>query len=129
MFLPSPDNLLVNLKERKELVKDLLNQLPNRFVGTHDNNSALGAALQVALKMMSPTGGRVSVFQCTLPTVGPGSLTPREIPSNRASADVQHLNPATDFYKRLALDCSAHQVAVDLFILNSQYIDLSTICK
>ncbi|XP_044743639.1 protein transport protein Sec24A [Chrysoperla carnea] len=127
VFLPSPDNLLVNLKERKELVKDLLNQLPNRFVGTHDNNSALGAALQVALKMMSPTGGRVSVFQCTLPTVGPGSLTAREVPSNRASADVQHLNPATDFYKRLALDCSAHQVAVDLFILNSQYIDLSTI--
>lgn len=51
-FLPRPDNLLVNLKECKELVKDLLNQLPNRFAETHDPGSALGAALQVAFKLM-----------------------------------------------------------------------------
>lgn len=129
IFLPSPDNLLVNLKERKELVKDLLHQLPGRFYQNHDNGSALGAALQAAFKMMSSTGGRVSVFQCALPSVGPGSLVSREVPANRANDDVQHLNPATDFYKRLALECSGHQIAVDLFILNSQYIDLSTICK
>lgn len=51
-FLPRPDNLLVNLKECKELVKDLLTQLPNRFADTHDPGSALGAALQVAYKLM-----------------------------------------------------------------------------
>lgn len=51
-FLPRPDNLLVNLKECKELVKDLLNQLPKRFADTHDPGSALGAALQVAYKLM-----------------------------------------------------------------------------
>lgn len=51
-FLPRPDNLLVNLKECKELVKDLLSQLPNRFADTHDPGSALGAVLQVAFKLM-----------------------------------------------------------------------------
>lgn len=50
--MPRPDNLLVNLKECKELVKDLLNQLPTRFAETHDPGSALGAALQVAFKLM-----------------------------------------------------------------------------
>lgn len=30
VFLPTPDNLLVNLKDRMELVMDLLQQLPNR---------------------------------------------------------------------------------------------------
>lgn len=52
----------------------------------------------------------------------------REDPNNRSSKDVAHLGPATDFYKRLALDCSAQQIAVDLFLLNSQYCDLATIC-
>ncbi|KAI4490569.1 hypothetical protein M0804_003513 [Polistes exclamans] len=132
VFLPCPDNLIVNLKEREELIKDLLAQLPTKFQGTHDTNSALGAALQVAYKLMLPTGGRMTVFQTCLPNMGPGALQPREDPNGRASKDVPHLNPATDFYKRLALDCSGQQIAVDLFLLNSQYSDLATLsgmCK
>lgn len=127
VFLPYPDNLLVNLKECKELVKDLLTQLPKRFEHAHDTHSALGAALQVAYKLMQHSGGRVTVFQTCLPNHGPGALQSREDPNNRSSKDVAHLGPATDFYKRLALDCSAQQIAVDLFLLNSQYCDLATI--
>lgn len=40
---------------------------------------------------------------------------------------IQHLGPAIDFYKKLALDCSAQQIAVDLFFINAQYADISTI--
>ncbi|CAG9799468.1 unnamed protein product [Chironomus riparius] len=127
VFLPCPDNLLINLKECRELINDLLQQLPKRFANEHDNKSALGAALQAALKLMNATGGRVTVFQTCLPNHGPGALQSREDPNNRSSKDVQHLGPATDFYKRLALDCSGQQIAVDLFLLNSQYSDLSTL--
>lgn len=42
---------------------------------------------------------------------------------------VQHLGPATDFYKKLALDCSGQQIAVDLFLLSSQYSDLASLGK
>jgi protein transport protein SEC24 len=52
VFLPFPDNLLVNLKECRELINDLLQQLPKRFANEHDNQSALGAALQAAFKLM-----------------------------------------------------------------------------
>ncbi|XP_069684298.1 protein transport protein Sec24A isoform X2 [Periplaneta americana] len=127
VFLPCPDNLLVNLSESRELVKDLLNQIPTKFINSHDTNSALGPALQAAYKLMAPTGGRVTVFQSCLPNHGPGSLTAREDPSQRAGKEAPHLNPATDFYKRLALDCSGQQIAVDLFLINSQYSDLATI--
>ncbi|XP_058982376.1 protein transport protein Sec24A-like [Musca domestica] len=126
-FLPRPDNLLVNLKECKELVKDLLNQLPTRFADTHDPGSALGAALQVAFKLMQASGGRITVFQTCLPNKGPGALEPREDPNNRSAKDVAHLNPATDFYKRYALECSGYQIACDLFLLNQQYSDIATI--
>uniref|UniRef100_A0A182PQ87 Uncharacterized protein n=1 Tax=Anopheles epiroticus TaxID=199890 RepID=A0A182PQ87_9DIPT len=127
VFLPYPDNLLVNLKSCKELIKDLLKQLPKRFEHTHDTHSALGAALQAAYKLMSASGGRVTVFQTCLPNHGPGALQSRENPNNRSSKEVAHLGPATDFYKRLALECSGQQIAVDIFLLNSQYCDLATI--
>lgn len=127
VFLPTPDNLLVNLKDKMELVAELLSQLPTRYNNTFDNNSALGAALQVAYRLMTATGGRVTVFQASLPNIGPGALTAREDPSQRASVEVSHLNPANDFYKRLALECSGQQIAVDLFIVNSTYVDIATI--
>ncbi|XP_029174847.1 protein transport protein Sec24A isoform X2 [Nylanderia fulva] len=127
VFLPCPENLIVNLKEREELIRYLLTQLPIKFCGTHDTNSALGAGLQAALKLLSSTGGRVTVFQTCLPNVGPGALQPREDPNTRTNKDVPHLNPATDFYKRFALDCSGQQIAIDLFLLNSQYSDLATL--
>ncbi|XP_022532425.2 protein transport protein Sec24A [Astyanax mexicanus] len=128
IFLPTPDSLLVNLSESKELVRDLLKSLPQMFTKTMETHSALGPALQAAFKLMSPTGGRVTVFQTQLPTLGVGALKSREDPNQRASAkDVQHLSPATDFYKKLALDCSGQQVAVDLFMLSAQYCDLATL--
>ena len=65
--------------------------------------------------MASATGGRVTVFQCSLPNLGPGALKSREDPNQRAAKDVPNLNAATDFYKKFALDCSGQQVAVDLF--------------
>uniref|UniRef100_A0A671RRA9 Protein transport protein Sec24B-like n=1 Tax=Sinocyclocheilus anshuiensis TaxID=1608454 RepID=A0A671RRA9_9TELE len=125
VFIPTHDSLLVNLKESKELVKDLLNALPGMFTHTRETQSALGPALQVAYKLMSPTGGRVSVFQTQLPTLGAGLLQSREDPNLRSST--KHLGPATDFYKKLALDCSGQQIGVDLFLLSSQYSDLATL--
>ncbi|XP_029956718.1 protein transport protein Sec24A isoform X2 [Salarias fasciatus] len=128
IFLPTPDSLLVNLNECKELVQDLLKSLPSLFQKTMETQSALGSALQAAFKLLSPTGGRMSVFQTQLPNLGVGALQSREDPNQRAAAkDVQHLAPATDFYKKLALDCSGQQVAVDLFLLSSQYCDLASL--
>nr|XP_035969835.1 protein transport protein Sec24A-like [Halichoerus grypus] len=97
------------------------------FTKTLETQSALGPALQAAFKLMSPTGGRMSVFQTQLPTLGVGALRPREEPNQRSSAKEIHLTPSTDFYKKLALDCSGQQVAVDLFLLSGQYSDLASL--
>uniref|UniRef100_G3PWY8 SEC24 homolog B, COPII coat complex component n=1 Tax=Gasterosteus aculeatus aculeatus TaxID=481459 RepID=G3PWY8_GASAC len=125
IFIPSHDSLMVNLKESRELVKDLLTSLPGMFSHSKETHSALGPALQAAFKLMSPTGGRVTVFQTQLPTLGAGSLQSREDPNQRSST--KHLGPATDFYKKLALDCSGQQIGVDLFLLSSQYSDLASL--
>uniref|UniRef100_A0A6Q2YVS7 SEC24 homolog B, COPII coat complex component n=1 Tax=Esox lucius TaxID=8010 RepID=A0A6Q2YVS7_ESOLU len=125
VFIPTHDSLLVNLKESKELVRGLLTALPGMFFQTRETHSALGPALQAAYKLMSPTGGRVSLFQTQLPTLGHGLLQSREDPNQRSTT--KHLGPATDFYKKLALDCSGQQIGVDLFLLSSQYSDLASL--
>lgn len=71
-----------------QLIKDLLNALPNMFISTRETHSALGPALQAAFKLMSPTGGRVSVFQTQLPSLGAGLLQSREDPNQRSSTKV-----------------------------------------
>lgn len=53
-----------------------------------ETQSALGSALQAAFKLLSPTGGRMSVFQTQLPNLGVGALQSREDPNQRASAKV-----------------------------------------
>ena len=37
------------------------------------------------------------------------------------------LGPSTDFYKKMALDCSGQQIAVDLFAMGSQYADIASL--
>ncbi|KAK6620910.1 hypothetical protein RUM43_011209 [Polyplax serrata] len=127
VFLPTPDSLLVNLNENRQLIRDLLHELPKKYAESFDTDSALGPALQAAYKLMSPTGGRITVFQSCLPNKGPGALNMRDDPNQRAAKDVRNLGPQTDFYKRLSLDCSTQQISVDLFLVSSQYSDLATL--
>lgn len=72
-----------------QLVKDLLTSLPTMFSQSRETHSALGPALQAAFKLMSPTGGRVTVFQTQLPTLGAGALQSREDPNQRSSTKVR----------------------------------------
>ncbi|KAK6044035.1 Sec23/Sec24 beta-sandwich domain protein, partial [Cooperia oncophora] len=83
----------------------------------------------LAMLKHAEIGGRITVFQASIPNIGPASLKPREDPNQRAANDVQNLGPVTDFYKCLALECTGHQVALDLFLLNSQYADLATLSE
>lgn len=81
-----------------QLIKDLLNALPNMFTNTRETHSALGPALQAAFKLMSPTGGRISVFQTQLPSLGAGLLHSREDPNQRSSTKVKNF-PYYSFQK------------------------------
>ena len=46
-FLPLPDDLLVNLRESRALVEDLLDALPGGYSSNTPNDCAMGPALQV----------------------------------------------------------------------------------
>lgn len=66
MFIPFPENLIVNLHEQMELIKHLLQQIPEKFKDSYDTNCALGAALQAAYKLMvSYPPGVMILFLCS----------------------------------------------------------------
>ena len=126
LVLPMPDSLMVNLHENRESIKVFLETLPNMFADTYETDSALGTALNAAFQLLKATGGRITIMQTCLPNIGVGGLKARD---ENIDKDASNLAPQTDFYKKLALDCAGVQIAVDLFMFNSLYADLSTLCN
>jgi protein transport protein SEC24 len=65
-----------------------------------------------------------------LPSIEPGALKPREDPKALGTAaETALLQPASSFYKGLAVDCSRAQVTIDMFLFGGQYMDLASLCK
>uniref|UniRef100_A0A1I7YZF0 Protein transport protein SEC24 n=1 Tax=Steinernema glaseri TaxID=37863 RepID=A0A1I7YZF0_9BILA len=127
MFLPVNSGLYVPLKEYRTAVEQFVLSLPSLFEDSRCSSNCLGSALTIVRTMIADIGGRITVMQASLPNMGPGKLESREDPNQRASAEVKNMGPATDFYKSFALECTGNQIAVDLFMLSSQYNDLATL--
>ncbi|CEH14731.1 cpii coat sec24 protein [Ceraceosorus bombacis] len=128
VFLPKPNDILVNLTECRAGVEALLQRLPDMFKDTLVHGSALGASLQAAYKLVSAIGGKIMVLTASLPTVGPGALKNREdIKLLGTSKESTLLNAASTFYKTFPIDCSRSQVSVDMFLFAQSYTDVATL--
>uniref|UniRef100_A0A914CCA1 Protein transport protein Sec24B n=1 Tax=Acrobeloides nanus TaxID=290746 RepID=A0A914CCA1_9BILA len=126
IFIPTNSGFCVELAHFRESVRSFIQNIPTLFEANASTSNCVGAAIDVAHKLIAEVGGRITVFQTVLPDIGPGAL------KNRASSekpDPKNLVTATDFYKRIALECTGHQVAVDLFVLSNGYVDLSTLSE
>eukprot|EP00501_MAST-03F_sp_TOSAG23-6_P002268 GSMAST32.ASY1.ANO1.2368.1 assembled CDS len=74
VFLPAPDDLLVNLKDSRKQIDLLLQQLPSMFEGSREVETVMGTALQSAFQVMHHIG----IF--SLPSLGLGKLKHRDNP-------------------------------------------------
>uniref|UniRef100_A0A1X7U3G3 Uncharacterized protein n=1 Tax=Amphimedon queenslandica TaxID=400682 RepID=A0A1X7U3G3_AMPQE len=103
-------------------------RFPSYVCRSKKPSSALGPALAITEKLLHQIGGRITVLMSSLPNVGPGALKVKEA-TGATKMDQLNMSASTDFYKKLALDCSAQQIAVDLFVFSSksQSIDLMTV--
>jgi protein transport protein SEC24 len=80
LFLPIPDDLLVNLSESRDVIDTLLDSLPSMFENTRNVETCFGSVLQAAFKVMAHIGGKMCIFQASLPSMGQGKLKHRENP-------------------------------------------------
>ena len=80
LFVPLPDDLLVNLAESRDSIDMLLDSLPQMHASAPSPASCLGAALTAAYRVMGHVGGKLCVFQSQLPNCGEAALKNRENP-------------------------------------------------
>eukprot|EP00577_Skeletonema_sp_RCC1716_P004482 CAMPEP_0113395308 /NCGR_PEP_ID=MMETSP0013_2-20120614/13112_1 /TAXON_ID=2843 ORGANISM="Skeletonema costatum, Strain 1716" /NCGR_SAMPLE_ID=MMETSP0013_2 /ASSEMBLY_ACC=CAM_ASM_000158 /LENGTH=1255 /DNA_ID=CAMNT_0000279485 /DNA_START=40 /DNA_END=3803 /DNA_ORIENTATION=- /assembly_acc=CAM_ASM_000158 len=128
LFVPAPDDLLVNLQESREVIDMFLENLPTMFEGSTAASSCLGPALKAAFTVTKHIGGKMSVFQSLLPQLGDGALAPRENHQIMGTVDeVKLLRPSQTWFKETAVEFSRSQISVDMYLFPRSYIDVATL--
>lgn len=127
-FLPTPEDLLVNLSEARTNIEKFLDKLQSMFANTQNNNSAMGSAMRAGFALTSHVGAKIVVMSASLPNIGYGKLEMREdkkaLGTAKESALLQTQNA---WYKSFAVDCSKSQVSFDMFLFSAQYQDVASL--
>ncbi|KAK3029006.1 hypothetical protein RJ639_038209 [Escallonia herrerae] len=116
-FIPLPDDLLVNLSESRTVVDAFLESLPTMFQDNVNVESAFGPALKAAFMIVSQLGGKLLIFQNTLPLLGVGRLRLRGDDIRVYGTDKEHM--AADFIK--------YQIAVNVYAFSDKYTDIASL--
>lgn len=128
IFLPQPNDLLVNLSESRAGLEALLTQLPHMFTYNSMPGAALGAALQAANKLIASNGGKIEVLASAMPNFGPGALRMRDDPKLYGGPrESSLLGAASSFYKSFPIDASRSQISVDMWLFAPAYTDVATL--
>lgn len=74
-------------------------------------------------------GGHIVVFQCTMPTIGPGALEPLTDESQVYGTDKERtlFIPRVQAWRDIAEECSDEGIGVSMFLGMSRAIDLGSI--
>ncbi|KAJ6854131.1 protein transport protein Sec24-like [Iris pallida] len=129
IFLPLPDDLLVNLSDSRNVVDAFLDSLPTMFQENTNVESAFGPAIKAAFMVMSQLGGKLLVFQSTLPSLGVGRLRLRGDDLRVYGTDKEHALriPEDPFYKQMAAEFTKNQIAVDIYAFSNKYTDIASL--
>lgn len=136
-FLPTgTENLMVSYHNCSDAIEKFIKLLPNLCNQSGDSNEiCTGAAIRSAGLLLKETGGKVIVFQSSMPNAGPGSMINRYKEEYLGTSREKELfTPYNSYYHEMANDCSNYNISFDLFITPKErsFIDVSTIsplCK
>ena len=128
IILPLPEDLLVNLQDSRKVVEALLDSLPSMFANNQAILNCTGPAVMAAYRIISDIGGKMLLFQTSLPTMGVGTLKSRENP-RLLNTDKEHqlLVAEEKWYQERAVEFSSKQICVDTFLFSGQYTDVATL--
>lgn len=79
--------------------------------------------------MQSQLGGKLLIFQSTLPTLGVGRLRLRGDDIRAYGTDKENALriPEDPFYKQMAADFTKFQVAVNVYAFSDKYTDIASL--
>jgi protein transport protein SEC24 len=121
-------DLLVSINECRANLESILQKLPTLFAHTQKASVAFGSALNAACNLIAPMGGKVVGLLSSLPNIGEGALQQRDDQKLYGTPkEASLMQPFTNFYKLLATEATKNQVAVDLFLFPSSFIDVASV--
>ena len=79
--------------------------------------------------LQSQLGGKLLIFQNTLPSVGVGRLRLRGDDARLYGTDKEHsLRVAEDpFYKQMAADFTKYQIGINVYAFSDKYTDIASL--
>lgn len=69
---------VLQLAEVKEQLQELLERIPEMWAGSRINDNCGGAAIEAAVDLLKPCGGKVHALLSGLPSVGMHALKTRD---------------------------------------------------
>lgn len=73
LFLPVPDELIINLSESKEMLLNLLDSFNSMFAHQENTGSCLPKAINAAIKVFKHLGGKLIITQASDLLITPNS--------------------------------------------------------
>merc|ERR1719329_618910 len=129
LFLPLPEDILVNVSDSESSLLNLLDSLPSIFAETKVSESCMGSAVKGGFMAMKHVGGKLMVFDACIPSIGENALksTRDNARLHGTEKEVELLRPVTDAYKDFAGDLTRAQITVELFVAPQAYVDLASL--
>ncbi|XP_061664267.1 protein transport protein Sec24D isoform X2 [Syngnathoides biaculeatus] len=131
MYVPLPDGFLVDFRESRGLVCNLLNQIPDMFTDTNESETVFAPVIQAAVEAFKEAecSGKLFIFHSSMPTAeAPGKLKNRD-DKKLVNTDKEKtlFQPVKATYEQLSKDCVAQGCSVTLFLFPNQYVDVATL--
>ncbi|XP_066536541.1 protein transport protein Sec24D [Hoplias malabaricus] len=130
MFVPLLDGFLVNFQESRNVINNLLDQIPDMFADTGESETVFSPVVQAGVEALKAAecSGKLFIFHSSLPTAeAPGKLKNRD---DRKLVNTEKektlFQPQRGVYEQLAKECVAQGCCVDLFVFPNQYVDIAT---
>ncbi|XP_069782701.1 protein transport protein Sec24D [Narcine bancroftii] len=130
MFVPLLDGFLVNVQESRNVINNLLDQIPEMFAETSESETVFAPVIQAGLEAMKAAecAGKLFIFHSSLPTAeAPGKLRSRD-DRKLVNTDKEKVifQTQSHCYETLAKECVANSCCVDVFLFPNQFVDVST---
>ncbi|KAI0051352.1 protein transporter SEC24 [Auriscalpium vulgare] len=130
-YLPLPSAaLFAQPFVSRTVIESFLEALPQRFA-TCASQSCLGSALRAGLASLAFHGGHIVAYLSTLPTLGPGALTPITPEAEMKLVDKPQEKtlfvPRKIEWRNLGEECAEAGVGVSLVFAPSQFVDVGSI--
>lgn len=115
-FLPMPEDLMVNLADSKELITELLNQLPVMFSDSTEYDTNLDHVIKSIGILTKVTGAKVFLFESSPISSKFPHLQVTQKPGVKDRPEL--IKSTSSLFKNYAVELSHYYVSIDQFVLS-----------